>query len=317
VAEFATRLPPIDGTWAVRFGFVASAISSRAPLAPIARAHRSIRITLAVAGVATLGLLATTMLARGVDRVEVIAAALYIGVFLGVVAVDVIGGTVGALVASAVYMVMRFSAIEVLGTGPFARLMVIRMLSYLAFGLIGGLSWRLLRQRLDKLEQFDSIDDTTRLLNARGIAEVIDHELARGRRYDESFVVSTVMLSTSLVSDLNRSRRRRALDELGSTTRSSVRSVDRVGVMTDDRNITLVVLSPQTSMDGSTALVDRVTNALSTSMLAYNVALGRKVEHHQLVFPQDMVEIGQLREQLLARSARDFPNAEILSGRAA
>jgi hypothetical protein len=278
----------------------------------LARPRRSIQLLLALCGVATLALLTVAMVARGVDQVEVIAAALYIGIFIGIVTVDVIGGAAAALAASAIYMMLRFSAIEVLGSGRYAQLVVVRMLSYLAFGLIGGFAWRLLRGRLGKLEDYDMVDDDTRLLNARGMADIIDHEMARGRRYDESFAVSTVELASSLVADLDRKRRRIALDVLGSTARASVRSVDRIGVMTNERNIVLVVVSPKTASDGATALVERVTNALSTSLLPFNVALGRKVAHRELFFPRDAVEIGQLRAQLVQHGAAEFPNAKAL-----
>ncbi len=281
------------------------------------RHRRSIQVLLTISGVATLALLAVAMIARGVDQVEVIAAALYIGIFIGIVTVDVIGGAAAALAASAIYMLLRFSAIEVLGSKRFAELVIVRMLSYLAFGLIGGLAWRLLRGRLGKLENYDTVDDETRLLNARGIADLIDHEVARAKRYDETFAVATVEFGSSLVNGLDRKRRRIALDVLGSTARASVRSVDRVGVMTDDRTIVLVMLSPKTQSDGASALVERVTNALSTSLLPFNVALGRKVNHHELFFPRDAVEIGQLRAQLLQRSAAEFPDARVLENQPA
>jgi hypothetical protein len=276
------------------------------------RNRRSIQLLLTISGVATLALLTVAMVARGVDQVEVIAAALYIGIFIGIVTVDVIGGAAAALAASAIYMVLRFSAIEVLGSARFAQLAIVRMLSYLAFGLIGGFAWKLLKGRMGKLENYDMIDDDTHLLNSRGMAELIDHEMARGRRYEESFAVSTVELASSLVTGLDRKRRRVALDVLGATARASVRSVDRVGVMTDDRAIVLVVLSPKTASDGASALIERVTNALSTSLLPFNVALGRKVEHHELFFPRDAVEIGQLRAQLLQHCAAEFPDARVL-----
>lgn len=249
------------------------------------------------------------MLARGVDRVEVIAAAMYIAVFLGVIAADVIGGAAAALVASAVYMVLRFSAIEVLGTSTFAGLFLVRMLSYLSFGVIGGLSWRLLRERLNKLESFDSIDDATHLLNARGMAEVIDHEVARGRRYEESFVVSTVQFSTGLVGGLKRKERANVMAMLGSTARESVRGVDRVGITTDAKTISLVILSPLTTTEGALVLTQRITASLSNSLLPLNVAVARKLNVHHYLFPRDATEIGSVREQLLHSTAIEFPGA--------
>ena len=78
------------------------------------------------AGLATISLLGAVMAVRGVDRIEVVAALMYIGVFLGVIALDVIGGLVAALVASATYLLLRFDAIEVLGTGHFATLVLVR-----------------------------------------------------------------------------------------------------------------------------------------------------------------------------------------------
>lgn len=262
-----------------------------------------------LAGVMTLVLLALTMVARGVDRVEVIAAVLYIGVFIGVVTADVIGGVSGALVAAAIYMVLRFDAIEVLGPSRFSVLIVVRLLSYLAFGLIGGLSWKLLRERLDKLETFDTIDDATLLLNARGMADVIDHEMTRARRYEETFVVTTVQFSMELVGALKMKQRQKVLSVLGATTRDTVRSVDRVGITSDDRSVTIVVLSPLTTIEGGHALARRVTEALADALLPLNVPVGRKLDHHHFLFPGDSVEIGALKDQLLHRTAIEFPDA--------
>jgi hypothetical protein len=244
-----------------------------------------------------------------VDRVEVIAAGLYIVVFVGVVLVDVIGGSAAALAATAAYMVLRLPALEVLGTGKYAGLIVIRMFSYLAFGLIGGLSWKLLRERLDKLEAFDTIDDQTHLLNSRGLFEFLDHEMARGRRYEDGFALCTVSFPSGPFLALKGSKRRKAMRVLGDRARDAVRGVDRIGIVSDEKRITVAVVCPQTDSAGAVLVNARLADSLLDALLATGIGLDRKVDSRSLVFPQETVEMGAFRDDLTLRTSRQFPDA--------
>lgn len=271
--------------------------------------NRTIRVVLAVAGVCILGLLAVTMWFRGVDRVEVLAAGLYVLVFAGVLAADVVGGSAAALLAAAIYLVMRLPAIEVLGTGRFATLNLIRLLSYLAFGLVGGFSWKLLKERLDKLETFDTIDDATHLLNARGLFDLLDHEMARGRRYDHSFSVVTLSYPADAFAGLKGRKRRAALAAFGAAARDMVRTTDRAGVVRDQRKVTVAVFCPETDRAGAAILIARLGDRLNDAMLASGVGLSRRLDEFVFVFPQESVEIGAFRDELVERTRRSFPDA--------
>ncbi len=291
-------------------GVATMAGSSSLPFfAGVRSLNRAIRRVLGFAGVCILTLLAVTMWVRGVDRVEVLAAGLYVLVFAGVLAADVIGGSAAALLAAAIYLVMRLSAIEVLGTGRFATLNLVRLLSYLAFGVIGGLSWKLLKERLDKLETFDIIDDATHLLNARGLFDLLDHEMARGRRYDHTFSVVTLSYPADAFASVKGRKRRAALASFGAAARDMVRTTDRAGVVRDQRKVTVAVFCPETDRAGAQILITRLGDRLNDAMLASGVGLSRRLEEFVFVFPQESVEIGAFRDELVERTRRTYPDA--------
>ncbi len=271
--------------------------------------NRTIRRVLAIAGISILGLLAATMWFRGVDRVEVLAAGLYVLVFAGVLAADVIGGSAAALLAAAIYLVMRLPAIEILGTGRFATLNLVRLLSYLAFGVIGGYSWKLLKERLDKLESFDVIDDATHLLNARGLFDLLDHEMARGRRYDHTFSVVTLSYPADAFATVKGRKRRAALGAFGAATKDMVRATDRAGVVRDNRKVTVAVFCPETDRAGAQILIGRLGDRLNDAMLASGVGLSRRLDEFVFVFPQESVEIGAFRDELVERTRQTYPDA--------
>ena len=262
------------------------------------------------AGLATISLLGAVMAVRGVDRIEVVAAVMYIGVFLGVIALDVIGGLVAALVASATYLLLRFDAIEVLGTGHFATLVLVRLLGYCAFGLIGGLSWQVLRTRLDKLESFDQVDDATLLLNACGFADLVDREMARARRSKAPFAVASVEFPAAVFSGIPRRRRREMLRDLGSTIDEGTRSADQVGVALDGERFRVNVFLPETDEAGARLVASRLIDRLSSHLLTEGSALPRDVEDHVYAFPADAVEMSAMRDVLNRLSNEQFPEAD-------
>jgi GGDEF domain-containing protein len=284
--------------------------TSRDRALPGARSiNRTVRVLISSFGVLTLAMLAITMWARGVDRVEVLAAALYVVVFFGVVVADVIGGSAAALLAAAIYMVLRLPAIEVLGTTRFATLNLIRLLSYLAFGVVGGVAWKLLQERLDKLESFDTVDDITHLLNARGLFDLLDHEMARGRRYENTFSVVTVSFPSETFASLGNRQRRRAFAEFGEAARDSVRTTDRLGLVRDSRKITLVVFCPETDAPGAQIVLSRLGDRVKDTLLPIGVGLGRKLDEFVFMFPQESVELGAFRDDLIERTRQAFPDA--------
>jgi GGDEF domain-containing protein len=310
IEEYALIFGPAAGTVSGMSNNQAALSASRDRALPGARSiNRTIRVLMSCFGVITLGMLAVTMWTRGVDRVEVLAAALYVLVFAGVLAADVIGGAAAALLAAAIYMVLRLPALEVLGTGKFATLNLIRLLSYLAFGVIGGVAWKLLQERLDKLESFDTVDDITHLLNARGLSDLLDHEMARGRRYENTFSVVTVSFPSETFLTLNNRQRRRAFAQFGDAARNSVRTTDRLGLVRDNRKITLVVFCPETDKPGAQIVLGRLGDSVRDTLLPIGVGLGRRLDEFIFMFPQESVELSAFKDDLVERTRQAFPDA--------
>ena len=271
---------------------------------------RYVRNVVLLAGLSTLGLLSVVMIVRGVDRVEVLGSVLYIAVFIGIITVDVVGGVVAALASTAIYLLLRFDALEVLGTAQFATLGLVRLLGYLAFGLIGGFSWQLLRTRLEKLESFDEVDDDTLLLNSRGFADLIEREMARSRRYKTSFSVAAVELPVNAFVALTRRKRLAVLRDLGALIAEGVRTVDQVGVTFDKDRYRVIVLLPETDAPGAKVFSSRLIDRVSGHILQAGVPLPRQILEYSLTFPGDAVELGSLRDDLLRLTSLRFPDAK-------
>ncbi len=160
-----------------------------------ARARR----LLTLVGLAVLAVLTLLLLVRSVDEVEVIATVLFVPLFLALMYFGVVGGILGAVVASVVYVALRADVIDAVGWGEFSSLIATRTISFLLFGLVGGWASATLEQSLDKLDLYDQIDDATGLHNSRFLLEDIDLERARCARYSTVFSVSFLEFPTAVL----------------------------------------------------------------------------------------------------------------------
>lgn len=263
----------------------------------------TIRRTVLLAGLAALGALVIAMVARGVDTVEVIAAAMYVAVLLGGLFAGIVGGATAGLAAGAAYALLRVDAIEALGPSRYGGLLVARLVGYVLFGLFVGATWQQIGNRLDKLDAFDDVDDETLLLNARGLVDVIDRETSRARRFGSSFAVVTLDVPLDVFDRIARRRRRSTLREFGRLVTQGSRDLDSAGVYLANRSRRLAVVLPETNRDGAQVVVGRLVERVADGMLTKEVSLPRTLRPMGLAFPDDAVEIGQIRADLVALDA--------------
>lgn len=220
---------------------------------------RRSRNLLLATGTILLGLVLTSMLIRQVDPIEIVATALFVPIFVGAVLFGLRGGAIPALVATVVYLILRYPAIRLVGLGPLFGLVLGRAVGFLAFGIVGGWAAGVVGESLTKLALFDEIDDATRLHNARSLVAVLDRERSRVTRY--SAVFSVVHASFAARERMTRSVRAR-LRALGTKVAASVRVSDHAAHFSADHRSHLVIVLPDTSAAGALTVAVNLEEAL-------------------------------------------------------
>ncbi len=254
------------------------------------------RRLLVVAGVAVLGIVALVMYARRVDGVEVTATLLFLPIFLAFVFRGVVGGLVAAVAAIGVYTALRYPAIDAVGAGEFTGLIASRAAAYLIFGAVGGWSTQVLEGSLEKLELYDEIDDETGLYNARHLLHQTDLEMARARRYQTLFSVVVLDLPSAPFNALKARQRRTLLRDLGRQLREGVRNVDHVVHSHDGELHRLVVILPETSLEGAEIFRGRFDDRIRGFLADRGAPItGDQVRARAMTFPGDDEGMDALR----------------------
>ena len=276
----------------------------RAPLGGLTY-HQARRLVVA-AGVVVIALVVLVMGLRGVERTEIIAVLLFVPVFVAVLAWNVAGGAAAGMLASAVYVAMRASAIKAVGAGQFYGLVGSRILGFLIFGIVGGWANQQLRSSLTKLDLYDEVDDATGLFNARFFVHDTDLEIARAQRYQTLFAVSLVDVPLEALAPLGRRQQEKVLRELGRMLGDSVRTVDRAVHGSDGARHRLAVVLPETSAAGARIFSERLAVRV-TEFLAARGASGAGVQGASYAFPEDEATLNQLREEFAAIDQVEHP----------
>lgn len=223
------------------------------------RNYRRVQNLLLAAGLVVIALIATTMVMRGVDRVEVIATLLFAPTYLALLYFGTSGGLLAGVTAGAAYVLLRYPALDLVGPGPLIGLIAGRVVGYVVFGGVGGWAASRVIASLEKLELVDDVDDATGLGNARSLLDRVSLERSRASRYGSDFTVATAEFSR-LPSRKERDRQSRGqLRNLGLTVAASVRESDHaVHVGTGDSHLIAIVL-PQTGVLGANVVVRTLT----------------------------------------------------------
>lgn len=267
-----------------------------------------------IAGLVVLLLVALVMYTRRVDPIEVGATLLFIPIFLGFVFKGVRGGIAGAVIAVLAYAALRYPAIQLVGTGRFASLILSRSIAYLAFGVIGGLASQQLEASLTKLDLFDQIDDSTGLFNARFFVDNTGLEMGRSERYRTLFSVTIVDVPTSAFAAMNRRQKERTVRELGQILKSSIRTVDRAVHVQDGAVHRFAAVLPETARDGSTVFVTRLGAKMKELLEERGAGVAaQQIVHDVSVFPGDKADLQALRDRFAALDALEHPESAELT----
>ncbi|HVR32514.1 MAG TPA: hypothetical protein VMS74_07370 [Acidimicrobiia bacterium] len=251
--------------------------------------RRARDITLLV-GLLLIGLVVVTMVLRDVDPVEIAATVAFAPVFVAFIFFGWKAGLATGALAAVGYLLMRRSAIAVVGLGPLFGMISSRVIGYLVFGGVGGWAAEQLQAAIDKLELHDEVDDATGLGNARAAVSHIDTERARSQRYEK--VVSIIECSFSLPDEVSEKIMAATLRQLGSAIAHSVRASDRAAHVQDGRDRhRLIIVLPETGAVGA----DTVATNLDREVRA---RIGTPTEVSVLTLPGDDERVEILLESL-------------------
>ena len=254
------------------------------------------RRLLVVVGSLVLAVLAVLMIGRGVERAEVLAVLLFVPVFWALVAFDIVGGLLGAVVATAVYVLLRRSAIDAVGSGQFLGVIVSHGVGFLVFGLLGGVANGALRQSFGKLDDLDTIDDSTGLNNARFFLESTALEIARATRYKTTFSVATLDIPAAPVNGLGRPKRAALLVELGKMLLGGARTVDRIVIAHDDSVYRVAAILPETGAAGAAVFAGRLVDRVGAFLLGHGVVIAPDAVS-TATFPGDEAVVERIRRE--------------------
>jgi GGDEF domain-containing protein len=273
-----------------------------------ALSYAQARRLLLVAGLAILVVTALVMLVRKVETSEVVATLLFIPIFIAFVFWGVRGGVGGALAAAVVYFLIRYPAIEAVGVGRFAGLIVSRTFAYFAFGLIGGWANEQLQGSLTKLELYDQINDATGLYNARFFLQDTDLEMSRSERYKTIFSVAWVDVPSSAFE--SHSKRHKIVRELAGLLKESVRTVDRAVHGQTATHLRFAVVLPETGPEGARTFADRLADKMGSFLNDRRIEISRDDIHaFAATFPGDGPELASVRAGFTEIDHLEHPEA--------
>lgn len=254
------------------------------------------RTLLLAAGVVVLVVTAVVTLLRGVDPIEVGGVVLFLPVLIAAVVGGPRAGLIAGAVAAAVYVLLRAQSLPLQSFEAILPTVSLRVIGYLVFGGLGGWAADVLEHGIDKLERFDTIDDATELLNARGVSRQLEQEIARARRYGSDFAVVVV---DYVVGDTGRAGQM----AIGDAVRASIRTVDDLGrVSIGDRDRVIAVL-PETNPPGAQVVGTKIEGHLAEHIASDAVTI------RVLAHPEDDGDLGDLLAELQQLVRRDFPTA--------
>lgn len=257
--------------------------------------YRRARSVALLTGMIVIASVALTMLAREVDRIEVVATVSFAPIFVAMLLFGWRAGAGLGLAAGGLYLALRLPAVRLVGWSPLLGLILSRTAGFVAFGAIGGWAATELGAAIGKLELYDVVDDDTRLGNARSFLRAVDRETARVARHSTVFSVSYLEFALPE----SRRGRTRLLRAVGRALTGALRTADDICHLPGPGRTTIVAVLPDTGPEGA------ATVAVSLSARLREVAADARTGHATI--PGDDGEIAALVERARAIEAASRP----------
>lgn len=193
------------------------------------------------------------------DPAEVVAYPLLFAVLAAAVHSGQRGGSVAAILASAVYVFLQVPALR--EADPMGHLLgtVMRLGAFGLVGVVGGELCSRIRYTLAHAEDIPAIDEWSRVFNQHFALRELEKSRDSYVRYHEDFCVLLISPSQALFSGMRPTRQRMLARKVGQLLRSDVRLVDEVARLADGR---FLVLLPHTGKAGLEPVSQRLVHAL-------------------------------------------------------
>jgi len=213
-------------------------------------------LVLILGGVTILGSIAVSYSGGPPELAEVAAQLMLFGVLFSAVRFGRRGGLLAAIVASAIYTLLRIDTLSLVQTSTTAIVILATRLA--AFGLVGvagGEVCSRVRYGMARLEGASALDDWSRVYNQRWAYKTLDAARARFRRYGEPFCIVVLTIAPGVFEGLRPSRQRAVVRGVADHIRADVRVVDEVSRLDDGR---FIVLLPHTPKEGGEVAAGRL-----------------------------------------------------------
>jgi GGDEF domain-containing protein len=174
-------------------------------------------------------------------------------------------GLFAALVASAVFVILKTPVLSALGGVSTSDLAMIAY-TIAAFGLVGIVGGDIcgrVKYLFARYDQSATIDDWSLVYNQRRAAQLIENARQRFSRYGEPFSVIEIAPAPALLSGLRPTRQRAMVRSVANHIRGDVRMIDEVARLDDGR---FLVILPHTARDGGLLVSERLVEGVCRTL---------------------------------------------------
>ncbi|MBW3621266.1 MAG: GGDEF domain-containing protein [Actinobacteria bacterium] len=250
-------------------------------------------------GTVLIAAIALAAFLRGADPVEVGAIVLFVPVLVGLAYGHARGGLLAAVLASIVYVGVRFATLGALDPAEFVAAAFVRVLLYTGLGLFGGWANAMLEHALRKLELYDEIDDATGVGNARALLSIADRETARAARYGSVFSIALLSVDRPAFDAVDERAALRALRRLCQSIEQSVRRTDLVSRVPLDRREDVAIVLPETGREGATQFTDRLVERAREHLESDGVLADGHLRGEVLTVPGDEERLRSYQHEIV------------------
>ncbi len=246
------------------------------------------RLLLIVGGVTVFASITVQLTGPSPEYSEIAAQILLLGVLFGAVRFGAKGGMIAAIVASAIYVILRtelFSSTAV-SYGD-TLVMASRLVAFGMVGVVGGEVCSRFKHGIAVLESGNALDDWSRVYNQAWAHRTLVSARERSTRYQEPFSVVLLTMSPSLFDGVSASRQRTMIRKLADHIRTSVRMVDEIARLDDGR---FVVVLPHTPQAGGHIVAQRAADGVRAALGSRDEAVRVRL----LSAPENVADIDAL-----------------------
>ncbi|MBN1192105.1 MAG: hypothetical protein JXA36_00210 [Coriobacteriia bacterium] len=176
------------------------------------------------------------------------------------------GGFFAALMAIAIYVLMRIPLLQSQGLSTeLITMLGSRTLTYAVIGIVGGEVASRIKYLFARLENDTLIDPVTRVYSARYAADAIISGVGQWERYQTDYSVVRLVIASRAFAALKESSALHLMRQVASHLRGDIRLVDDLAA--EATGIFLALL-PRTDAAGASVVADRLTAEIADLLSA-------------------------------------------------